>query len=164
MKDVRDQFILAHAGFGTLKGDLHHPLRNPRRLADKFDFFVRFDQPLPVHQGSGIGDCGLWQVFGQRRVGLGRVIVVVHFHADAGAAIAPRDDVARQMLHRVTFGRLYEFVMISVNVIRRHPAGAPGADTVHVTPPPDRLALKAQQNPLVHVKGPAVIACQPCLV
>ncbi len=74
---------------------------------------------------------------------------------------SPLCDHAGEVVHRMALGRLHEMVWVADDVVFREIGGAARAVTIHGAAPPDRLAFRADQHPLVHVEAPAVVARQP---
>lgn len=69
-----------------------------------------------------------------------------------------------KILHRVTRGRLDVAVVIADDLAFLHPHGTAGAKGIHPPSPPDRITFLREDDALMNVKGPSVIARQPCLI
>ena len=57
--------------------------------------------------------------------------------------------------------RLHESVGIAVDTVDRHPDGAIGAVGVLIPAPPERIGVKKDQDAMIHVERPALVAGQP---
>ena len=97
-------------------------------------------------------------------MGLCRVVVILHFHANTRALQPAFFQARSKVLHRVDFSRLNVVIPVTDDVLVAHPAGAPSTKHIHVPTPPDWRTICGHNDSLVHIKRPAIIPRQPCLV
>ena len=100
-------------------------------------------------------------MFLQGRKGGGGKPVIVHFNPDPGLSPTALGNTIRQVIHRVTFGRLYVVVGVTDDIVMGHEDGALGTIGVLPATKPDRVTLHPQKDALVDIEGPTVIARQP---
>ncbi len=163
-EDLGHDLVLGLAGLDPLQQPVDDLLRDRRRLAHEGDLGGRLDRALPVHQPGRIHPEHLRQRGRQGLKGLGREIVIVHLDADPALFQPQPGQPRRQILHRVPLGRLHVIVRVAPDAFFLHPDRAQRAVGILVAAPPDRILVRQDDHPLVHVKRPAVISGQPRLI
>ena len=96
--------------------------------------------------------------------GLGGKVIIFHLHADPARRKTEAVEQNRKVLHGVQFGGLNETVFVPDDTVKPHPDGPQRTLRIHQPPPPDGVGIRKDHNTLMHIKGPAVIPCQPRLI
>ncbi len=161
IQDLGDEIAFAHADFDLVDDTGVHRFDDPGGLAHVVDLGRAFDRSLPVDQGGRIDEAGIGQMPVQRAIGRCCEPVIVHLDADSELVETAGCQDLRQDVHRVALGRLHVVVRIADDVVVPEISGPLGAVGILAAAEPERLAVRRNDDGLVHVERPAVIAGQP---
>ena len=140
-----------------------HALDDAGSAAHEQDLGFGFHGTAPVDQCRCIDQFAV-DCLAQHIVCLCRVIIVLHLDADTPGRKTTFGEQLAQMIHRVALGRHDIVVGIRNDVVMRQIAGALRSDRIHAPAPEDRVALGADDDALMDIEAPPVIAGQPCHV
>ena len=159
--DLCHQIVLAHARLGLLQNGVMHMFDNAGGATHVLDLARGFHRTLPVNKAGAVDDPGLRQVLDQRHMGGGGIVVVVGLDPQARGFSAQLLDQLCQFLHRVLFGVLHKGVIIADDVVGGHEYGPFRPRRIHRAAPPHGVARQSQNDRLMHIERPSVIAGQP---